>query len=345
MNIIYRPPLKHIALVRIALGILRTFDQKAIDTNFLTPNGDVSGNYYSEVISKIKIFLHGRSVPSCIEKEIFGIIRSLAQEVERWVYSHDEILYDSDIKFSDICWYSYGVVDRFQTAQTLIGKESIDIKPRFALACKYYFEDHARILWNNSSIFDKMVLAENYGSVRSMWFWVVESQADFITDAILLHHNATETEKFNENYLGLRCYFPRLGPEARYRCLSYGVAEEEIHHFDLYLCFAELTINEVKDLLRRFSATARFKIMELFLSWPLQYIFVEVLDQLWSLISHYSFRNILRFILEERIDKDWEDVDYARLVQNIWARCPVSHKNSLKNDKIYENLEHLFTKK
>ncbi|GFY60372.1 uncharacterized protein TNIN_477441 [Trichonephila inaurata madagascariensis] len=260
MNIIYRPPLKHIALVRIALGILRTFDQQAIDTNFLTSNGDVSGKYYSEVIYKIETFLHGRGIPSCIKKEIFGIIRSLALEVERWVYSHNEILHDSDIKFSDICWYSYGVVDRFETAQTLVRKESIEIEPRFALSCKYYFKDHARTLWNSSSIFDKMILADNYGSVRSMWFWIDGSQTDYVTDAILLHHNyVTEIVDFNENYLGLRCYFTRLGPEARYRCLSYGVTEAKIHHFDLYLCFAELTIDEVKDLFRHLSASNRFR--------------------------------------------------------------------------------------
>ncbi|GFQ83639.1 uncharacterized protein TNCT_351121 [Trichonephila clavata] len=345
MNIRYRPPLKHIALVRIALGLLHTFDQHAIKTNFLTLNGDVSDKYYSKLVSKIKGLLPRQGVPSCIQKEISGIIRSLAWEIKRWLYSHDQILDENEIDLSDICWYSYGIIDRFQTAQMLVRKESIHIKERFVLACKYYFGDHACTLWSNSSIFDQMVLANDYGSDKSMWFWVDEFQTDFILDSIQAHHdNSTKTEKYNENYLGLRCYFKTLGPQARYLCLSYGVTEREIHHFDLYLCFAELTINEVKNLLGHIHASNRLKIMELFLSWPLQYIFVELLDQLWSLISQYNLRNILKFILEERIEKNWEDVDYAQLVQNILAHCPIPYKNRLKMDKIYAKVELLFKK-
>ncbi|GFY60371.1 uncharacterized protein TNIN_477431 [Trichonephila inaurata madagascariensis] len=341
MNIRYRPPLQHIASVRIALGILHTFNLQAIKSDFLTSKGDVSEEYSSKLISKIT-FLGDKEQ----EKKISGIIRALVWELLRWMFSHDEIVYSNEIDFYDIYWYSYGVIDRFETAQTLIRKESIDITRRFVLACKYYFKDHAQTLWKNLTEFDQLVLGQDYGSVKSMWFWIDESHTDDITIFIQMYQgHSTKIEEFTENYLGLRCYFPSLGPEARYRCLSYGLLEGEIHHFDLYLCFAALTIDEAKDLFRHLSASNRLRVMELFLYWPLQFIFVEVLDQLWSLTSHYNFRNIFKFILEERIDKNWEDADYAQLVQNIWARCPVSYKKSLGKDRIYAKVELLFTKK
>ncbi|GFR18769.1 uncharacterized protein TNCT_114951 [Trichonephila clavata] len=340
MSIRYRPALKHIALVRISHGILRTFDLQAIKTDFLTLKGDVSDEYSSKIISKIS-FLNDKAK----EKRITGIIRSLVWEFFLWIFSHDQIVHDAEINFSDICWYSHGVIDRFETAKVLVQKESIEIQYRFVLACKYYLEDHARTLWTNLSIFDRLILAREYGMVKSMWFWIDKSQTDDITDSIQMHHNRTEIEKIYENYLGLRCYFKKLGAQARYLCLSYGLLVGEIHHFDLYLCFSELTFDEAKDVFRHLSASRRLRVMELFLHWPLQFIFVEILENIWSLISQFNFRNILRYILEERIDKNWEDVDYAQLVEKIWARCPTSYKKSLKKDKIYAKLKLLLTKK
>ncbi|GFY71214.1 uncharacterized protein TNIN_47101 [Trichonephila inaurata madagascariensis] len=187
-------PLKHIALVGNALGILRTFDQQVINTNFLKLTEEVSGKCYSKVISKIKTLLHGRSKPSasCIEKEISGVIRSLAREVERWIYSHDQIVYYTEIDLSDLCWYSYGIIDRFETAQTLVRKEN-------------------------------------------------RNPATFCPGLqILLRRPRTDTGLIQPNLL--RDYGPVI----------------------------------------------------------------------WSLISQYNFQNMLRFILEERIDKDWEGVDYEQ---------------------------------
>ncbi|GFQ66924.1 uncharacterized protein TNCT_131721 [Trichonephila clavata] len=127
-------------------------------------------------------------------------------------------------------WYSHGVIDRFETAEVLVRKESIEIQDRFVLACKYYLEDQE----------DK-------------------SQNKDITDSIQMYHNRTEIETFYENYLGLRCYFKKLGPQARYRCLSYSLLVGEMHHFDLYLYFSELTFDEAKDLFRHLSASRRLR--------------------------------------------------------------------------------------
>ncbi|GFQ66930.1 uncharacterized protein TNCT_131741 [Trichonephila clavata] len=133
-------------------------------------------------------------------------------------------------------WYSHGVIDRFETAEVLVRKESIEIQDRFVLACKYYLEDQ-----------------------------VDKSQNKDITDSIQMYHNRTEIETFYENYLGLRCYFKKLRPQARYRCLSYSLLVGEMHHFDLYLYFSELTFDEAKDLFRHLSASRRLRVIEVFL--------------------------------------------------------------------------------
>lgn len=343
MKIKYWPSLKHIALVRISLGIVCTFNFQAIKNDFFTSRGDVSEEYSSKLVSKIQSVLKGHASPFFTRNEIIGVVRSLVLEILKWSLSHNDIVSESDLDlWNIICWHSYGVIDRFKTAKVLIQNENITLERRFVLACKYFLEEQVQVLWNRLSVSAKVYTAAYYGDIASMRFWIYKIQTGSTIDSLKMFHTTKESEHFQGNYLGLRYYFKKLDPQAKYMCFSYGLTEGQIHHFDLYICFSEMNIDEVKTLFYHLSAPNRLIIIQLFLYWPLQSVFVDMVNQLWRYISQYNFRNILRFILRERIHRKWDDIDYMKIVEDIWERCPTPYKKDLKRDPIYIDLKLLF---
>ncbi|GFR22218.1 uncharacterized protein TNCT_511221 [Trichonephila clavata] len=337
MNAKFWPSFKLIAMVKVALKILHSFRKRT----FLDIFEEIkkSSGYYSKVSSAIQTLLPSSRFSPAVKKQISGIVRALDLEFARWLQAHAEVLVGADLDYSKVlCWHSYGVINKLETAKILVQDENIEIKRRFVLACKYFFEDHAHALWVNISDEDKIHMAGQYCSLACMKFWMTKLYNRDMKDSIEMFHNTTDTESFSENYLGLRYYFKKLEPRARYQCLSYGLKEGEIHHFDLYLCFAELTINEVRDLLHRLSASKRVRVMELFLNFPLQSIFVEVVHQSWIFIPKHSLRNLLHIIFHERVQKSWYDINYAQLAKELWECSPFPYKSSLRRDKIYEDL-------
>ncbi|GFT59366.1 uncharacterized protein NPIL_132411 [Nephila pilipes] len=340
MNIKFWPSLHLLASVKIAREILHKFDLKAVKNNFFTTKGEISAEYSSEIISKINELKSGFNSPLFKTDQILGIVRSLALEVVKWFLSHEDILTDVKLEFSDIYWYSHGVIDRFETAKNLVEDENIHVKRRFILACKYFFEGHVHALWENMLADEKISLARQRGLVASMRYWISELNNGGITDCIRMFKVAQSDEYFKENYLGIRCYFNKLEPQVQCRCLTYGITNGEIHHFDLYLCFSQMNVNELRILLYSLRESTRLRVIELFLYWPLQHIFVEVVDQSWRFISHYNFRNILDFILNDKIFNCWHDVNYQQLLKDIWLRCPLTYKRRLKRDRIHTNIRH-----
>ncbi|GFT34311.1 hypothetical protein TNCV_2157691 [Trichonephila clavipes] len=93
------------------------------------------------------------------EKEIPGIIRSVARKVEEEnTQPSSNSVRSGEIDLFDICWYSYEIIEILKTAQTLVRKENVEIKRRFVMGCKYYLEHHAQTFRNSYAISVKMVL-------------------------------------------------------------------------------------------------------------------------------------------------------------------------------------------
>lgn len=332
MNVKFWPSLQLIVMVRIAQEIVHIL---GINLNKVK-HQDYSYNPEGGV--RLETFFNIFSIPRRLVLKLYGIAKTLCLEIKNWYLSHKDIVLSTDIDLSnEIRWYSYGIIDRFGTAKILIQNENISMVLRFFLACKYFFDDHVHTLWDNLPKLSKLYVVRQR-SLASNRFWINHVNARETTDSTLMFRGATGTEYFNENYLGIRHYFKELTPEAKYQCISYGLREGNIHHFDLYLCFSEMNIDEVKNLIHRLSATNRLNMMECFLSWPLQCIFGKMLDQIWDFIPRYCFRNIFHFILRKRVEENWYDIDYVQLVKEIWTLSPLSYKNSLKRDRIYEEV-------
>ncbi|GFX22418.1 uncharacterized protein TNCV_3600501 [Trichonephila clavipes] len=172
MSIKFWPSLELIARARIAQGILYTFDLEDLKRTFLEEKpGDTE--YIQQIEKKISeihlpsywatfsrltaarkktedVIVH---LPPEAKKLLGGIVIALGLEIKQWFESHRLIvrgdIYNLRNKLS---WFSFGVIDRLETARNFIQDEAFNIGDRFHLACKYCFEDDVQMLLRNMTM-------------------------------------------------------------------------------------------------------------------------------------------------------------------------------------------------
>ncbi|GFS51140.1 uncharacterized protein NPIL_467161 [Nephila pilipes] len=143
MNARFWPSLQLIARVKIALGILRTFEFTGIVSDFLLENVE---NKLQNIQQNLTLL----SLPNVMKTRIICISGALVKEVKKWYDYHKKFLLGDDLHFwNRIHWYSHGTINRLETARTFTGDENIDIMRRFYLACAYYLEEDAQNLWES----------------------------------------------------------------------------------------------------------------------------------------------------------------------------------------------------
>ncbi|GFQ70156.1 uncharacterized protein TNCT_343491 [Trichonephila clavata] len=342
MKIQFRPSLQLIVLVRIAKKILYSLYLR-VDLECFPPIDSVITEYSNEIASTIKNLFSGQNIPSFTEKQIFGIVRSLNSEIHEWLYDHKEILscYDRYL-FESLCWLSYGIIDRPETALRLIQDANVKTKERFVLSCAYFFDDHAEILWEQMSPFDRRCIIRKYRTMDCIKYRTDKLRqvtSPVKINSIQMFDHIKDKNYFSDNSLGLRCFFKEMNPDVKYLCLSYHIERHAIHHFDLYLCFAEMDIWDLKSIFCTLNETHRFWIFKSLLKFPLQYLFADVVTQLGTYISRFNFRNVLHFILYKRMQEGWHDFDYIPLMKYLWLNYPKGHRSSYKKDKSYDLFE------
>ncbi|GFY53018.1 uncharacterized protein TNIN_320131 [Trichonephila inaurata madagascariensis] len=342
MHIKFQPSLKLIVLVRIAKKILYSLCLRVKERKWFSSRSDVTKKYSSEIALTIKKLFSGLDSLHFTEKQIFGIIKSLNLEIQEWFYHHRRILHGKDLYFfQTLCWRSYGIIDTFETAHRLVQDDNVKIEERFDLSCKYFFDDYARILWKKLSLSERKCLVEKYDKIERMKYVIAKLRFGLRINSIKMFRFCEDKNYFRENYLGLRYYFKNLEPKAKYLCLLHNLNHNKVHHFDLYLCFAEMDIKEIKSLFHSLGDSCRFRIIKSFLRFPLQALFTDIVTPLWSYISPFNYRNVLHFMIHERIRVKWRDFDYIQLMKYLWHRCPKGHRKSFKKDKLYNLFERI----
>ncbi|GFQ72078.1 uncharacterized protein TNCT_626081 [Trichonephila clavata] len=343
MNIKFWPSLQLTVLVRIAKKILYSLIFRVKERKcFSSPKSDVTIKYSRKIASTTKRLLSGLDIPHSIEKQIFGIIKSLNFEIQEWFFNHCGILHGEDLYFlRTLCWRSYGIIDKFETAQRLIQDNKIKIKERFDLSCKYFFDDHAQELWRKLPSVERKSITREYDKIECMKYRTDRLSLCKKINSIQMFHYYEFENYFRENHLGLRYYFKELEPKGQYWCLLYNLTHNGVNHFDLYLCFAEMDIKEIKSLFHSLSDFHRLWVIKSFLRFPLHPLFPDIVTPLWNYISHYNYRNVLSFMIYERIRVRWHDFDYIQLMKYLWHRFPKGHQLRFKKDKIYNLFERI----
>ncbi|GFS56130.1 uncharacterized protein NPIL_436921 [Nephila pilipes] len=331
MNITFWPPLQLLAYSKIAQAVLYTFDIDALKDDFML------GGYFSDdYAQKIKCKVSSIPLSTAIQQRLVGIVLTLGTEVVKWFRSHEDILRDTKLNFQNkISWFSFGIIDRFETARSLIRDQNLNIHKRFVLASKYYLEEDVRMLWMCMSENEQKYINRSIELPRSIRHWLKKlykgTQFDWTEMSLIVKTG----EFFCRNHLGLRYYFPKFKKlEDRLYCILNAMRHEETHHFDLYFCLSHMNVKEQNHVFNQLLEYERQKVIELFLNWPLQILFLDVLDCTMLCVTVNIIHGIINFILLERLKKRWEDHEYIYVLKRLWEKSPSLYKKKLEEDKI-----------
>ncbi|GFY47127.1 uncharacterized protein TNIN_474021 [Trichonephila inaurata madagascariensis] len=342
MNIRFFPSLQLLATVRIALRFIHEFHFHIVRTDFKGVTGDRERFYNVSIRHKVRL-IH---LPNLIRKNISGIVRAMATEVAKWYDSHRDLLPPASIdNWKRICWYSHGTIDYFATARAFLQDENLNRRQRFVLSCKYYLEDDVEALWEDMSEDDLMFIKRHTEWTSDLRFWMDALQSNTTLDWTQITHEAETgnyyrtnypSNFFCGNYLGLPYYFPRLrSVRARFRCLYLATGNYSIRPFYLYLCLAQMQDYEVDGMFKRFPEKHRYQVIESFLYWPLQGIFLSIIERFRHRISNEIYLDLFKFILCERFERELLDHQYVSLVKQLWAPLSEETRSFVRKDRLY----------
>ncbi|GFU37325.1 uncharacterized protein NPIL_373511, partial [Nephila pilipes] len=338
MDVRFWPSLQMIAYSRVARGILYTFGFETLNHNFQI-KGSISDDYIRRIKEKVsECEIPGSDtnylpLPTKIQEKLVSLVMTLETEVKSFFVCHiDSDLYYSSRKVQNtLSWYSTGILDRFETARSLIRNENIDIGIRFYFACKYYFEEDAQSLWTNMSEDDKILVRRCRLSSISIRHWLraLESRTELNWSEISLASRFF----FIRNFMGIRYFFPKLrNREIRYVCIDTGMLFGWIHQYDLYYCLVKINADELEYVFRRLSEERLYEIFKCFLLWPFQTIFLDVVN---CFITHISADIFLALIcvLLDKVSKRWQDYEYVNILKGFWNELSSQHGECVEQEE------------
>ena len=168
MNFILKPPLEHIALVKVATVLWNHRDIRALILEFLNsplflqlerctdrrttslPRREKWQTIEDKVIEKLPQLM----IPVSLKEKLLGYIQAVGLQILKWMEYHLRYIQLNlniclDVKLpNEFCWTSQGTIDQKKTAEVLIKDEQLDITTRYKLACMYCLEDDIPELWN-----------------------------------------------------------------------------------------------------------------------------------------------------------------------------------------------------
>lgn len=342
MVISFWPPLQLIAYARVAHGILYTFDLEIMKSNIFKDRYLQRRDFIQKIEQKVSvIILSSEEVKhtflSCeIQTQLVSTVMVLRSEIKKWFECHSYILHDDDLDLRNrLAWFSFGIIDRFNTARNFIQDENMCIDERFHLACKYYFEDEARILWACMSKEDKFYFKKYIPKTMSMdlWFKILNRNTEIDWNKLPLHGRLTRNF-FYRNYLGIRYYFGKFsGCPKRYLCVFNAIQSESVHHFDLYSCLSQFNLDELNTIFNCLLSSQTCKVFETFLNWPFQIIFLDVVNTFRQHINEEIFCELIICILFGKIARGLQDHRYLELLQCFWYTASENFKQYVKEDE------------
>ncbi|GFY63153.1 uncharacterized protein TNIN_206891 [Trichonephila inaurata madagascariensis] len=231
---------------------------------------------------------------------------------------------------NNLIWFSFGVIDRLETARNFIHDEGWDIKKRLRLACKYCFKDDVQMLWRNMSPYYRFHIMINLPFTYNLMSWLDT-----------LHRNIPQNWEeilpdersglFLGNFVGIRSYFPKLrDTELRKQCIRFALEGGVVHQYDLYSCISLLNSDELNSIRTRLQTHEFFNYFKCFLQWPFQIIFLDIANYFQKNISEDIFHKVVTFILTRKIGWRCQDHIYVEIFEPFWNLFPIKYKDRIK---------------
>ncbi|XP_055930186.1 uncharacterized protein LOC129960661 [Argiope bruennichi] len=316
------PSLLHFSLVKVSFPLLKSFN----DATWCVIMEEIKRSSPAEFnearpenpkVNKAKEKL--LCIPSHLRLEVLETIMGLHSAVAHWRMSYP-LLHTSD-DFPELLFFKTdGTVDRIKTVQQLVLNEDINIEQRFDLACSYFLGNTINTLWaemKKSGKAAKSLTAYNPVSrfwVRRMrhkyrvpWIYAVQLHLD-LPDEFL----SSPTPRFS-------AFFPFLRPKNRVKFL---ISLMKTTPDDFLLCLYGATKEEELQILKMDTP----KLLCIYLDWPLQSFFLEIVEKLWNFIDSSLFKAVLEIIYSYSMSR--KDFDYGKLYMDFWERSP----NNLKEE-------------
>ncbi|KAF8771127.1 uncharacterized protein LOC129989421 [Argiope bruennichi] len=325
------PSLLHFSLVKVAFPLLKssgnvTWGIILEEMKHSSPAEFNEARSDNPKVNKAKEKL--LRIPAHLRLGILETIMGLHSAVVNWRMSYP--LLQTGENFRALLFFKTdGTVDRIKTVQKLVLNEEINIEQRFDLACSYFLGNTIHTLWaemKRSGKAAKSLTTYNPVSrfwVRRMrrkyrvpWIYAVQLQLD-LPDEFL----RSPTPRFS-------AFFPFLRPKHREKFL---VPLLNATSDDFLYCLYGATEEEELQILKMDTR----KLLLLYLDWPLQSFFLEMVEKLWNFIDFSLFKAVLEIIFTYSIRR--KDFDYDKLYMEFWERSPNNLKEEAKASPIFYN--------
>ncbi|GFR14957.1 uncharacterized protein TNCT_227171 [Trichonephila clavata] len=338
MPIDFWPTLQIRAYASLAQAILYTFNLE-----FLKERSMAHMNVYPTLTNAIEEKVNQRIIPTVVQKKLVGVVMSLAWEVYKWFDCHEHFFPDTYLDLRNkLHWFSFGIIDRLKTARNFIQDVNLNIRERFHLARKYCLQEDVHILWTNMSPDHR--LQETYILMRNgaieIWLQTLDENVPLDWEEL----SSNERPCFFFGYkLGLRSYFAKLrGSEARYECFYFALKSKRVHHFDLYSCLCQINANdELIDVLTRLPGPQFSEVLQIFLHWPFQNMFLDVVTSFQGLINKHIFYDLVDFLLYKKLEEGWHDHPYEKLFVVFWELFSGYEAHVREDEDLYKVVEYV----
>ncbi|GFS89250.1 uncharacterized protein NPIL_238881 [Nephila pilipes] len=354
MNIYFWPTLQFLAYARSARGILYTFDSETL------LHRNYKMDQIKEKVSAIRVELSFTRIaseptnstkqhihlplPTNIQNRLVPIVSELGLEIKMWFSSRRKRVLKYRINFdvrNALSWRSIGIIDRFETARNLIRNENSQMSPRLYVACKYYFEEDAQRLYRNMSSNDRILMRRKWERSVSMRHWYKALLNRETLDWAQISSNLTDYEFFLRNHEGIPYYFTRLqGREIRYMCIATCLEFRLLRPFDVYFCLHQFHADEFNDVITRLTKDQMLQVFDSFLYWPLQSIFLDVVNSFKTRLDEDVFVPLIAGLLN-KLECGQKDYDYANILKILWKEFPLYHSSFYKARDVLDRVNYV----
>ncbi|GFY39513.1 uncharacterized protein TNIN_315381 [Trichonephila inaurata madagascariensis] len=279
--------------------------------------------FESEVISDVLPFrrweelierkLSTFSLPVCLHRDLFEMIRIVSIEIDKWIKDLS-LLLDRSAEIAHTAlhyfqWNSHGKINRIETARELIRNEGSIREDLYKLAVQY-------------DLVDDMIVDE-IGKIECRKF-VEKYQFEFKATSSGQRWKVAAGER-SLQCTPIRVGFMKANSEEKLDYMIVGLMDDSLSYGELLEYLAIMSSDDINKCFEKLP----LNIIYLFLDWPLQIMFIDAVKLLLPYFNSYFFTRILETIVLERIMLGRKDFNYIRLLKEFWSISPSELKEAL----------------
>ncbi|GFT16021.1 uncharacterized protein NPIL_378561 [Nephila pilipes] len=337
MEMDFVPTLEHLALVKVAIITYYSPEITDIKEKFKKGIGSMDSREWKPLLlEKLK----NSVLPHILHEKLLGVLQPISLEIESWT---EDMLYCGIHKPLDICWKSFGTIDRLETAKRFVQSEDSNVIQRFAMACHFWMSDDVLKIWKEATVYERIhiemtLMQEKKESIsnetgeRKPKRFKTNRVGDFLMKWFDWLHKGGDP---NERHLFLDeslFWYDHVPPESS---LIQELPINKLHSLmqqkyynTNYGRMYFLCMNDVQKMF--YFQKEPLIVLKHFLDWPLQFKFLEIAEQCWIHMTECEFFRILLHITEQKISRFCSDFNYVRLLQEFWNQSPEHFKEYAK---------------